>query len=67
MDITNLSPAQRAELLAQLEAQERAEKQKREDEIKSYKESVDDFVRRAFDLLYPLSEKLKEVKTILFK
>ena len=67
MDISNLSPAERANLMAQLEAQDRAEKQKREDEIKSYKESVDDFVRRAFDLLYPLSEKLKEVKTILFK
>ncbi len=67
MDITNLSPAQRAELLAQLEAQERAEKQKREDEVNAYKGSVDDFVRRALAMLMPLSKKLNEVKNILFK
>ena len=33
MDITKMTAAQRAELKAQLEAEERAEKQKREDDI----------------------------------
>ena len=37
MDITKMTAAQRAELKAQLEAEERAEKQKREDDIAAYK------------------------------
>ena len=38
MDITKMTAAQRAELKAQLEAEERAEKQKREDDIAAYKD-----------------------------
>lgn len=33
MDISKMTPQQRAELKAQLEAEERAEKQKREDDV----------------------------------
>lgn len=40
-----MTAAQRAELKAQLEAEERAEKQKREDDIAAYKDSVDEFCR----------------------
>ena len=67
MDISNLSPAERANLMAQLEAQDRAEKQKREDDINAYKDTVDDFVKRVFAMLLPLSEQLKDAKNTIFK
>lgn len=67
MDIKNLSPEERAELMSQLEAQERADKQKRDDEINAYRNSVDDYVKRVFDMLLPLSKQLKEAKNIIFK
>ena len=40
-----MTAAERASLKAQLEAEERAEKQKREDDINAYKDSVDGFCR----------------------
>ena len=55
MDITKMTAAQRAELKAQLEAEERAEKQKREESIAAYKSSVDEFCRNKFSRLQALS------------
>ncbi len=67
MNIENLTAAERASLKAQLEAQERAEKQKRDEEINAYKGSVDELVRKAFEILKPLSNQLKDAKNLLFK
>lgn len=47
MDIAKMTAAERAELKAQLEAEERAEKQKREDDVAAYKSAVDEFCRRS--------------------
>lgn len=44
-----MTAAQRAELKAQLEAEERAEKQKREESIAAYKSSVDELFRTKSD------------------
>lgn len=61
-----MSAAQRAELKAQLEAEERAEKQKREDDIAAYKKSVDDFCREKFARLRTLSEQMRRMKEEVF-
>lgn len=66
MDITKMSAAQRAELKAQLEAEERAEKQKREDDIAAYKKAVDDFCREKFTRLRTLSEQMRRMKEEVF-
>ena len=62
-----MTAAQRAELKAQLEAEERAEKQKREDDIAAYK----DFRRRvlsgvSFARLQALSEEMRRAKEEVF-
>ena len=67
MDLDKLSASELAELEAQIEAKKRAEKQKREDDINAYKDTVDDFVRRVYDMLVPLSDALKEAKDTIFK
>lgn len=61
-----MSAAQRAELKAQLEAEERAEKQKREDDIAAYKKAVDDFCREKFTRLRTLSEQMRRMKEEVF-
>lgn len=66
MDITKMTAAQRAELKAQLEAEERAEKQKREDDIAAYKSSVDDFCRSKFARLQTLSGEMRKLKEEVF-
>lgn len=66
MDIEKMTAAQRAELKAQLEAQERAEKQKREDDIAAYKTSVDEFCRSKFARLQALSEEMRRAKEEVF-
>lgn len=66
MDIKNMTAAQRAELKAQLEAEERAEKQKREDNIEAYKNSVDEFCRSKFARLQVLSEEMRRAKEEVF-
>ena len=66
MDITKMTAAQRAELKAQLEAEERAEKQKREDDIAAYKDSVDEFCRGKFARLQALSEEMRRAKEEVF-
>lgn len=66
MDIKKMTAAQRAELMAQLEAEERAEKQKREDDITAYKSSVDEFCRGKFARLQALSEEMRRAKEEVF-
>ena len=66
MDISKMTAAQRAELKAQLEAEERAEKQKREESIAAYKSSVDEFCRSKFNRLQALSEEMRRLKEEVF-
>lgn len=66
MDITKMTAAQRAELKAQLEAEERAEKQKREDDVAAYKSAVDEFCRLKFSRLKAMSEEMRRLKDEVF-
>lgn len=66
MDISKMTSAERAELMAQLEAEERAEKQKREESIAAYKSSVDEFCRSKFSRLQALSEEMRRLKEEVF-
>lgn len=67
MDLDKLSASELAELEARIEAKKRAEKQKREDDINAYKDTVDEFVRRVYNILVPLSDQLKAAKDTIFK
>ena len=51
---------------AQLEAQERAEKQKREEDIMAYKVAVDEFCRSKFVRFQKLSEQMRMLKEEVF-
>ncbi len=66
MDITKMTAAQRAELKAQLEAEERAEKQKREEDVAAYKSAVDEFCRLKFSRLKAMSEEMRRLKDEVF-
>lgn len=66
MDITKMTTAERASLKAQLEAEERAEKQKREDDITAYKNGVDEFCRTGFSRLQALSEQMRAERDRVF-
>lgn len=66
MDIAKMTAAERAQLKAQLEAQERAEKQKREEDIMAYKVAVDEFCRSKFVRLQKLSEQMRMLKEEVF-
>lgn len=66
MDITKMTAAERAELKAQLEAQERAEKQKREDDINAYKDMTGEFVHNTFNKLKSLSAQMRMCKDEVF-
>lgn len=66
MDLTKLTPAQRAELKAQLEAEERAEKQKRQDDIDAYKQCVDEFCQDVFGRMKKISELMRLEKERVF-
>lgn len=66
MDIKTMTAAQRADLKAQLEAEERAEKQKREEDVAAYKAAVDDFCRTGFSRLKELSEQMRAEKDRIF-
>lgn len=66
MDISKMTSAERAELMAQLEAEERAEKQKRENDIAAYKNSVDEFCRGKFASLQALSNEMRRLKEEIF-
>ena len=66
MDITKLTPEERAALKAQLEAEERAEKQKRDDDIKAYKVLVAEFVHKTKDSMMHLSGLMRQRKDEVF-
>ena len=66
MDIAKMTAAERAELKAQLEAEERAEKQKREDDVAAYKSAVNEFCRQKFSRLEALSEEMRRLKNEVF-
>ena len=61
-----MTSAERAELMAQLEAEERAEKQKRENDIAAYRNSVDEFCRGKFARLQALSDEMRRLKEEIF-
>ncbi len=61
-----MTAAERAELKAQLEAQERAEKQKREDDINAYKDLVSEFCRKTKDDMMELSAEMRRRKDKVF-
>lgn len=67
MDIEKLTAAERAELKAQLEAQERAEKQKRENDISAYKDLVTEFVHKTKDSMMHLSGMMRQRKDEVFE
>lgn len=66
MDIKNLTPEQRAALKAQIEAEERAESQKRQDSIDAYKSMVDEFCNDTFGRMKKVSELLRVEKERIF-
>lgn len=67
MDISKMTSQQRAELKAQLEAQEAAEKQKRLDDMNAYKELVAGFCHRTKDNLLALSRTMRQHKDDVFR
>lgn len=62
-----MTQQQRAELKAQLEAQEAAEKQKRLDDIDAYKDLVGEFCHATKDRLLALSKEMRRHKDDVFK
>lgn len=66
MDISNLTAEQRAALKAQIEAEERAESQKRQDSIDAYKQMVDEFCSYTFERMKKISELLRTEKERVF-
>lgn len=67
MDISKMTSQQRAELKAQLEAQEAAEKQKRLDDMNAYKDLVAGFCHRTKDRLLALSGQMRQHKDDVFR
>ena len=67
MDITKLSAEERAQLRAQLEAQDAAEKQKRIDDMNAYKSLVEGFCHRTKDKLLALSGMMRQHKDQVFE
>lgn len=66
MDIKGMTAEQRAALRAQLEAEERAENQKRKDDIDAYKQMVDEFCSDVFARMKKVSEQLRAEKERVF-
>lgn len=66
MDLSNMTAAERAQLKAQLEAEERAEIQKRQESIDAYKQSVDEFCKDVFARMQKVSELMRAEKERTF-
>ena len=66
MDVSKMTPQQRAEMKAQLEALERAEKQKREDDISAYKSLVSEFCKKTKESMMELSKLMRQRKDEVF-
>ena len=67
MDIKNLTKEEREELKAQLEAEEKAEKARIENEREEYKRMVDASVRSSVRKLQTLSDEMMRVKREVFE
>lgn len=65
MDIKNLKPEERKALMEQLQEEEAAEKQKKENDAIAYKASVSENVRTAFSVLEESSKNLVKVKSFI--
>ena len=61
-----MTAAERAQLKAQLEAEERAEIQKRQESIDAYKQSVDEFCKDVFGRMQKVSELMRAEKERTF-
>lgn len=61
-----MTPAERAALKAQLEAEERAESQKRQESIDAYKQMVDEFCHDVFGRMKKVSEMMRAEKERVF-
>lgn len=66
MDLSKMTAAERAQLKAQLEAEERAEIQKRQENIDAYKQSVDEFCKDVFGRMQKVSELMRAEKERTF-
>lgn len=66
MDLSKMTAAERAALKAQLEAEERAEIQKRQESIDAYKQSVDEFCKDVFGRMQKVSELMRAEKERTF-
>ncbi len=66
IDLTKLTDEQKSELMKQIAEEQRAAKQKKDDEMKAYKELASDTVESAFAYLSDASKNLKEVKKMVF-
>jgi hypothetical protein len=67
MDINNLTPEEKAQLFAQLEADKAAQEQKKQDDIEAYKELKDETVKQTFQALKKVSDTLLLSKECTFK
>ena len=66
IDLKNLTPEQRAELKAQIEAEEKADKARVQNEREAYKSLVDQTVENAVKKLTKLSCEMERVKQEIF-
>lgn len=66
MDISQMTAAERAALREQLEAQERADSQKRQESIDAYKQMVDEFCVEVFGRMKKVSDQLRTEKERVF-
>lgn len=62
LDLSNLTPEQKVELMEQLEAEQKARQLKIKEERETYKTIVDETVANVFETLRNLSKTLTEVK-----
>lgn len=67
MDISQMTAAERAALREQLEAQERADSQKRQESIDAYKQMVDEFCVEVFGRMKKVSDQLRTEKERVFR
>lgn len=66
MDISQMTAAERAALREQLEAQERADSQKRQESIDAYKKMVDEFCQDVFGRMKKVSDLMRAEKERVF-
>lgn len=67
MDIKNFTQEEKAELKRQLDAEEKAQVKKVEDDRATYKNLKEEFVLRNFTILESLSRQMQEVKQRIFQ